>query len=95
MASPRIPYRLRKLYREMAYENPKVYDQVSREMGMTNEPAVPGPLVPTSNTTYSHDYTFRLVREGGCRVSQGAQIAACSVNKHSSNSNKTGRLNHQ
>jgi hypothetical protein len=82
----------------MAYGNPKVYDQVSREMGMTNEPAVSGPLVPripTSNATYNHDYTFRLVREGGCRVSQGAQIAACSVNKHSSNSNKTGRLNHQ
>ena len=40
----------------------KVYDQVSKEMGMTNEPGVPE---PTSNTTYSHDYTFRLAREGG------------------------------
>jgi hypothetical protein len=59
---------------------------------MTNEPAVPGPLVRTSKNTCSHDYTFRLVREGACRVSQGAPIAACSVNKHSSNSNKTGRL---
>jgi hypothetical protein len=73
--------------------NPKVYNQVSKETRMTNEPAVPGPLVRTSKTTYSHDYTFRLVREGGCRVSQGAPIAACSVNKHSSNSsNKTGCL---
>jgi len=76
----------------MAYGNPKVYDQVSEEMGMTNEPAVPGKLVRKGNTTYSHDYTFRLVREGGCREPQGAPIAACSVNKHSSNSNKTGRL---
>jgi hypothetical protein len=92
MASPRILYRLRTLYREMAYGNPKVYDQVSKEMGMTNEPAVPGPLLPTSNAIDSHDYTFRLVHEGGCRVSQGAQIAACSVNKHSSNRNKIGHL---
>jgi hypothetical protein len=65
MASPRIPYRLRTSYREMAYGNPKVYGQVSKETRMTNEPAVPGPLVRTSKTTYSHDYTFRLVREGG------------------------------
>ena len=72
---------------------PKVYDQVSKEMGMTNEPATPGPLVRISKSTCSHDYTIRLVREGGCRVSQGAPIAACSVNKHSSsNSNKTRRL---
>jgi hypothetical protein len=92
MASPRIPYRLRTSYREMAYGNPKVNDQVSKEMGMTNEPAVPGPLVLTSKTTYSHDYTFQLVHEGRCLVSQGAPVAACSVNKHSSNSNKTGRL---
>ena len=57
-----------------------------------NEPAVPGPLVRICNTTYSHDYTFRLVREAACRVSQGAQIAACSASKHNSNNNKTGRL---
>jgi hypothetical protein len=92
MASPRIPYRLRTSYREMAYGNPKVNDQVSKEMGMTNEPAVPGPLVRASKTTCSHDYTFQLVREGRCLGSQGAPTAACSVNKRSSNSNKTGRL---
>jgi hypothetical protein len=92
MASPRIPYRLRISYRAMAYGNPKVYYKVSKEMGMTNEPAVLWPLFRTSKTTDSHDYTFRLVREGGCRVSEGAPIAACSVNKHSNNSNKTGRL---
>jgi hypothetical protein len=92
MASPRIPYRLRTSYREMAYGNTKVYDQVSKEMGMTNEPAVPGPLVLTSNATYSHDYTFRLVREERCHVPQGARIAACSVNIHSRDSNKIGSL---
>jgi hypothetical protein len=71
---------------------PEVYDQVSKEMGMTNEPAVPGQLVRISKSTDSHDYTFRLVREGGCRVSQGVPIAACSANKHSSNNKKTGHL---
>jgi len=65
---------------------------VSKEMGMTNEPAVPGPLVRTSNTSYSHNYTFRQAREGGYRVSQGAPIASCSVNIHSSSSSKTWRL---
>ena len=78
--------------REMAYGNPKVYNQVSRERGMTNEPAVLGPIVPASNATCSRGYTFRLVREEEFRVSRGARIVACSVSKHSSNSNKTGRL---
>ena len=59
---------------------------------MINERAVPGPLVRTSKTTCSHDYTFRLVREGGRRASQGAPIVVCSVNKHSSNNNKSGGL---
>ena len=57
-----------------------------------NEPAVPGPLVRTSNTTYSQNYSFQLARVGACHVSQDAAIAAYSVNKNSSNSNKTGRL---
>ena len=74
----------------MAYETPKIHDQVSKEKGVINEPAVLEPLARTSNTTYSHDHTFRLVREEECRVSQGAQNAACSVSKHSSNRNKTG-----
>jgi len=58
MAPPRIPYRLRTLPRLMAYGNPKVYEQVSKEMGMTIEPAVLGQLVPTRKTTESHDYTI-------------------------------------
>jgi hypothetical protein len=95
MASPRIAYRLRTSYLPMDYGNPKVYDQVYKEMGMTNEPVVPGPPVRTSNTTDSHDCTFRPVREGECRGSRGAPIAAYSVNKNSSNSMKIGRLNHQ
>ena len=70
----------------------KIHDQVSKQMRVSNEPAIRGPLVRTSKTNYSHDYTFRLVREGGYRGSQGAPIAACSVNKHSSNNKKTGRL---
>ena len=74
----------------MAYKNPKVYDQVSKEMGMTNEPAVPGPLVRTSHTTGSHDCTLRLVHEGECRGSQDVPIVACSVNKYSSNRKKLG-----
>ena len=59
---------------------------------MTNEPAVLGQQVPTTKTTDSHDYIFRLVREGVCRVSQGDRIVACSVHKQSSNNHKTLRL---
>ena len=60
---------------------------------MINEPEVPGPLVRRrTNTPNSHDYSFQLVREGERRVFQGARIAACSVNKHNSNNNKTGHL---
>lgn len=44
------------------------------------------------NTTRSRDYSFRLAREGVCRVSQGGRAAAYSANRRSSNSNKTGHL---
>jgi hypothetical protein len=74
------------------WEPQSLCDQISKEMGMTNEPATLWQLVRTGNTTDSHDYTLRLVREGGCRVSQGAQIADGYVNKHNSNNKKTGRL---
>lgn len=64
-------------------------------MGMINEPAIPTP--PRDSTGYKHtiyirDYTFRVGPEGVRLVSQGGQIAACSANKHSSNSTLTGRL---
>jgi uncharacterized protein YfaP (DUF2135 family) len=64
-------------------------------MGIINEPAVPTPPRDSTgdkHTIYSRDYTFRVGPEGVRRVSQGGQIAACSANRHSSNSTLTGRL---
>lgn len=64
-------------------------------MGMIDEPAVPTPPRDSPgdrHTIYIHDYTFRVGPEGVRLVSQGGQIAACFVNRHSSNSTLTGRL---
>jgi hypothetical protein len=62
---------------------------------MMNEPTVPilsKGRIGARNTTHSRDYTFRLAREGVRHVSQGGRAAACSANRRSSNSNKTGHL---
>jgi hypothetical protein len=75
---------------------PNVNEQVPKEMRIINEPAVPIPprdRIGDRHTIDSRDYTFRLAREGVRRVSQGGQIAACSANRHSSNSTLTRGLN--